>query len=337
MVTRYPQPPGDEGSRKKLANRKASVSDVAKGYMGIVNIYQLIPKGAGPVPVTSLGIPPAPAGSKIYPQKKQKPTPEQLAAERRLSLAHTDVGWKFDTSERQFRLAVKEGDRFGQFLLPARDYSPDSMTKYENELNLHPNLVERNIDRKKYNHAMDRLLDVEGTEKFPKVLFQQAMNLRIHIGRMKELFDDYKSELKARGKETEITTIGEVPRSEKKSVGIEFPSLMQSKEIASRVLPNSLPGIRRIAPVAAHDPSRGFQKISDATAVDIFKRKPEAVKYVEEKEGVTYYLDPSVSVDRRKQRSKTKIKRKVSSKSKLRKTAILKKLKCKCKKPKRRR
>jgi len=166
------QPPGDEGSRGNLKDRKATVSSVGKGFMGIVNIYQLVPKGSAPAPVESFGIPPAAPGTKIFSQSKSKKKKESLLeitaqkeAEKRLSLKYSEVGWKHDSSERQDRLAKKEGNRFGNFLLNVRDYSPVARETYEFELNRNPELVSKNIDRKKFNNAMRQLQKNEGDRK----------------------------------------------------------------------------------------------------------------------------------------------------------------------------
>jgi len=50
------QPPNDDGSRSKLKDRKAPVEKVDYATMGIVNVYQLIPKGMGPISAATLGI-----------------------------------------------------------------------------------------------------------------------------------------------------------------------------------------------------------------------------------------------------------------------------------------
>jgi len=70
MAGKYPQPSGDEGSRKNRTDRKGKVDRVEKAYVGIVNVYGLVPKGGGAVKIEEFNIPPPSSGAKIYPQTK---------------------------------------------------------------------------------------------------------------------------------------------------------------------------------------------------------------------------------------------------------------------------
>jgi hypothetical protein len=341
------QPPGDEGSRGNLKDRKATVSSVGKGFMGIVNIYQLVPKGSAPAPVESFGIPPAAPGTKIFSQSKSKKKKEALnieaqkqKVEKRLSLGHSDVGWKFDSSERQFRLAVKEGDTFGHFLLGVRDYSPQAAEKYETELKLHPNLVEKNIDRKKFNNAMKQLQKNEGDqEKFQRSMFQQAMNLKIHIGDLLRLYTEsvqQRREEAAQREDEQIVSIGEGTST------IFRPSLTNVSEPKQKLLPGAMPGITQIA-LGDADMSNGFKYITPESAPFIYKSNPSVLRFTEDKGRVNYYIDMKSKVDRRKKSTKSKLQRKIVKKkimpkkrvvpkSSTRKKILLKNLKCKCKK-----
>lgn len=324
MVVRYPQPPGDEGSRKRLANRKASVSDVAKGYVGIVNIYQLVPKGAGAVPVVSLGIPPPPPGAKIYPQKpskKTKPTAGMLDIEKKLSIGHTDVGWKYDGSERQYRLAVREGNTFGHFITPARSYTQKDRDAYESEYSKHPNLIVASLDKKKLGNALKQLEKVEDDPtKFDEMLVHQMMNLQTTYNTLKNLYMETKAARKRKAEE--VIDLGEAEPTMK-----EAPSPKVSRSVT--LLPSVLQGSRQISSSVANDPSRGFIRLDNAKALQVYNTNPNALKYVEDRGEAKYYLDTNVT-ERKRRSSKMKIKRKPMTKSGIRKQALLKKMRCKC-------
>lgn len=329
MVVRYPQPPGDEGTRKKLANRKATVANVGQGFMGIVNIYQLVPKGSPAVPITSLGIPPPQSGTKIYPQQKQKKktTAEILGIEKKLSLGHSDVGWKYDSSERNDRLAVKDGNIFGQFITATRDYSPKARSIYEEELSKHPNLIASDMDSKKLKNAIVQLQKVSHDPvKFDEMLLKQAMNLKTHYVTIKNIYNDTMRLLAERNIEKE-----KVIQLEESPTRSQFISPMVSAP--KKILPSQLQGAKLISLGTVESNRDRYIKLNE---LEVAKANPLAVVYAENKGNIQYYLDSKSVVDRRKKHSKTKVKRKIIprkvSKSSIRKKVILKKLKCKCRK-----
>lgn len=357
------QPPDDSGSRSNLKDRKGQIKDVDKAFVGIVNVYQLIPKGAGAIPRADLGISPPPSGTTIYPQEKIKPTRipnikmipqgpvkglskkqiqrnKQIEKEKELMNRPLDYNFVKDTHERSFKLRSTGGGMPDAWI--------EDVGSYERILKKYPHKIKQydydnsREDKKTINKRVHLIMHAKPEDR-ETALIKQAMNLGVRIQTMKDWvkvanqrkIERLEKEEQDR-KEKAAKQAAKQTEMEKETKQISTPNILrplglpparQSKQ-SSNELPIPVEGLKRISNADVNTPDRYFKlrtrdQIQKANTED--NRRNQKLVYVanDENKNIEYYID--LSTQRRRKVSKANLKRSKPVKRKIIKSYVIKK------------
>jgi hypothetical protein len=187
-IIKRPQPPGDSGSRRHLINRKGKVDDVEYAYSGIVNVYALRPRGAGPISIKELtgGVVEIPSGATLYPQigvgpKLSKKALKEVAKEAARAGA-ISYEWKPNKHEHRDGLYLKIGEH--------EQGEVDSFT-YEKALKDNPTKIAKYDENsssvlKEINYARMMITKYpSGSDQYNRAILRQAMKMHVPQSQMK--------------------------------------------------------------------------------------------------------------------------------------------------------
>jgi len=339
MAGKYPQPPGDAGSRKNLADRKGKVDRVEKAYVGIVNVYSLIPKGGGAVKIEEFNIPPAPPGTKIYPQSKPPKPPvssdmllvkpltkaQKQKAEkeiRRINDQKSNAGRESfalieDKHAKAFRLRKYIGEK-------ADDWIED-IGVYENWVKNHPNnsrfeYISRNAgkhgkeikDSREVKFAIAVLKKRQGTKDFERLLNREAMNLGVSKGKLMQWYHASSMNLDKVVNTTNKYERERIAHDEAEKKLIETSQKFRMPDIIDLPAPKviSVPTlaelpiplgkqIRRISFSESNDRSKYLPLAPDQIR-DTYREKPDSVAVREDGNTISYFIDARTISQQRK-------------------------------------
>jgi len=345
MVEKLPQPK-DTGARKKTAD------SVSSGYIGIVNVYQLIPKGGKPVNLAEAGIivppnvprlpqPPAPSELKMS-KKEEKKMKDEMASQVAVKYA-----MEKDKHDKVFRIRVYGGGQPSNFI--------EDVGSYDRILQKHPSLakqydINKPEDRKIINKAV-HIIKTNKTDK-EKALGRQAMRLGVRVQTMREWVasnlerpvlnapEVYKKYERAERQELAEKEQEQHLREEME----QFEKPVQPKIIevpTQQQLPLDLDTISKISSAEANIPGK-YKKLS--TVNEIKQANPSYVKYVDRgNNNIEYFVQIGnverkrkyqlIKMDRKKPRLIFRIRRKSLKviKSKVIKKNLLRKIQIKMK------
>jgi|WetSurMetagenome_2_1015567.scaffolds.fasta_scaffold41100_2 hypothetical protein len=355
MAGKYPQPPGDEGSRKNLANRKGKVDRVEKAYVGIVNVYSLIPKGGGAVKIEEFNIPPAPSGAKIYPQSK----PPAISSAEKKKIAkelQSITDKKVMAGLESLELVENKNAKVMQLRRYVGGKGAEwikDIGVYEQWLLDHPrkeNQFHYTLESDQVKSALRELRKVEKTKRFESILNRQAMNLSVSRGRLLDWYRSYKfnpDKVIATANKRERELIAHKEAEAKLKAKTPLPDTINIDNIPTREIPittkKELPvrieGLRRISFSESND-SRKYLPLAPGQIEGAYKADPTHVVTTQDANGnISYFADiSSLSIERKKKLVRMNMKRpryvyrirKRSIKAKVIRKKILKKIKCNC-------
>lgn len=194
MATIRPQPPGDMGSRKHLANRKSKIENVEHAYSGIVNVYALRPSGSGPI---SLGeftggklVIPKDAILHEQPFLTKKEKKQQAINQSKVG----EITYGFDKSRSAPGLYRKFNGKFIEGEGPV-----DALT-YEQEMTRRGSTLVNHYDESdpKYKEAvrvaqytLKKALNNQGRSEYDRKLKFYAMKFQLPISTMSQIIKEY--------------------------------------------------------------------------------------------------------------------------------------------------
>jgi hypothetical protein len=359
------QPPDDNGSRSNLKDRKGQIKNVDKAFVGIVNVYQLIPKGAGAIPRADLGVPPPPPGATIYSQEKIKPNSipnikmisqgpvkvkglskrqiqknNQLRKEQELMNRPLDYNFVKDTHERSFKLRSTGGGMPDAWI--------EDVGSYERILKKYPHKIKQydydnnREDRKTINKRVHLVMHAKPEDR-EAVLIKQAMNLGVKIQTMKDwvkLANQRKIERLEKEeqdrREKAAKQAAKQAEMEKETKQISTPNILrplglpparQSKQ-SSNELPIPVEGLKRISEADSNTPDRYFKlrTISQIQKANTEdNRRNQKLVYIADSENKNIQYFIDLSTQRKRKVSKVNLKRSKPVKRKIIKSYVIKK------------
>jgi hypothetical protein len=315
--TRHSQPPSDEGSRKKLGDRKGNVEKVEKAYVGIVNVYQLIPKGHKPAVSRSKAL------EIVSERKKEVP-----------KIIGDDYAWKYDSHAKGDVLIRREnGIETGTI---------EDVNSYDAILSRHPSLVKTpsqhqiNTAVQKVNRGKDSFRQARNIGIKHSTLMAYVKKNTLDLDKIHE-----KSEAVKRKEELDKQGIEIKPITRKQPT----ETVVVKKE-SKKSLPVDISKLRRISISESNNSEQYTHLTNEQQIENLYRKYPSSVVYVDKGNGDIEYYAEVVQL-RRKHISLPKIGRrkmvfrvrkklcacppKRGSKSRAMKKAMLKKLRCKCK------
>lgn len=331
------QPPDDRGSRGNRKDRKGEIKDVNKAFVGIVNVYQLIPKGAGAINPEDEGFQQPPPGTKLYAQEKIKPSSipnikmisqgpvkglskrqiqksKQLEKEKELMNRPLDYNFVKDTHERSFKLRSTGGGMPDAWIEDVGSYER-ILKKYSNKVKQYDYNNNRE-DRKNINKRVHIIMHAKPEDR-EVVLIKQAMNLGVRIQTMKDWvkvanqrkIERLEKEEQDR-KEKAAKQAAKQAEMEKETKQISTPNILRPLGLPpSRQISNELPvpieGLKRISYADANDSNRYFKlrtrdQISKANTEDNRKNKKLVYTADQDNKNIEYHLNiGNTSIERK--------------------------------------
>lgn len=365
MAGKYPQPPGDAGSRKNLADRKGKVDRVEKAYVGIVNVYSLIPKGGGAVKIEEFNIPPAPPGTKIYPQSRP---PKMSNAEKKKieKEAQRLIDLKTNAGIETFDLVYSPHSdvyKFQKYVGGKGAGWITDMGVYEQWLKDHPKKENQrgyNLESKKVKLAIREMRKVHNTKDFERITNRQAMNLSVSRGRLLQWYNassmnmdkvintanKHERDLQADKKAKEALAEANQKSKAKLLDTIDIDNIRPVPKIITVPSLSELPippgkQIQKISFSESMDKSK-YLPLAPGQIRDAYQADPDHVVITQDGNNISYFADiRHLSVPRKRKLIKANMKRprfifKISKrankiiKANVVKKKILGKLRCKC-------
>jgi len=352
------------GEGSVIKSDKSPVSNMEKGKIGIVNIYQIV-KGDQPIKGVKFGpFDPNKSGNVRYPQgsaniKYTQPKSsgkskegknersERINVEKKLSGNHDNhvVAWRESKQAKNPRLAWVDPSNTkytGPYLIPTTDYGPSAREKYNQILSANPGLIKKDFseqDKKRLSEVFkNRVMKIDSDQvKFEEAILRWAMNYRMSYNMMKDIYIKWKKSYNEKriAEEAKIKE-GSSPLPSTKSDVEKLGGI--GKALKPKGLnPSDYPNAR----IAQYRDviSRGLEEVKNKDDVDRrYSFDPSTVYLIKDGSQIRAFTERPRLTERRKKhihmKSKRspvkKIKVKKQSRSSAMKKTILKKIKCNC-------